>query len=91
MSTLSTSFPLYPQGSALGTMVGLLTYGSKKYESLDSLMRVTIEPLYQATQNMLPLIDKDTLAFNDYMVQCILCVIIIISDLIKLHDSWYDY
>ena len=56
------------QGSALGTMVGLLTFGNKKYESLDSLMRATIGPLYDATQKMLPLIDKDTEAFNDYMV-----------------------
>ena len=71
MSTLCAPFPLHPQGSALGTMVGLLTYGNKKYESLDSLMRGTIEPLYQATQNMLPLVDKDTLAFNDYMVRVI--------------------
>ena len=49
-------------------MVGLLTYGNRKYESLDSVMRVTIRPLYEATQKMLPLIDKDTQAFNDYMV-----------------------
>lgn len=49
-------------------MVGLLTYGNKKYESLDSVMRATIEPLYDATQKMLPLIDKDTEAFSDYMV-----------------------
>lgn len=53
---------------ALGTMVGLLTYGNKKYESLDSEMRSTIGPLYDATQKMLPLIDKDTEAFSDYMV-----------------------
>ena len=49
-------------------MVGLLTYGNRKYESLDSVMRATIGPLYDATQKMLPLIDKDTAAFNDYMV-----------------------
>ena len=49
-------------------MVGLLTYGNRKYESLDSVMRATIRPLYEATQKMLPLIDKDTQAFNDYMV-----------------------
>ena len=49
-------------------MVGLLTYGNRKYESLDSVMRATIGPLYEATQKMLPLIDKDTQAFNDYMV-----------------------
>ena len=49
-------------------MVGLLTFGNKKYESLDSEMRSTIGPLYDATQKMLPLIDKDTEAFNDYMV-----------------------
>ena len=49
-------------------MVGMLTYGNRKYESLDSVMRATIGPLYDATQKMLPLIDKDTAAFNDYMV-----------------------
>ena len=55
-------------------MVGMLTYGNKKYESLDSVMRVTIGPLYDATQKMLPLIDKDTAAFNDYMVHSYTCV-----------------
>ena len=60
------------QGSALGTMVGLLSFGNRKYESLDSLMRATIKPLHEATQQLIPLIDKDTQAFNDYMVSFLL-------------------
>lgn len=76
--TISTLHTI--QGTALGTMVGLLTYGNKKYESLDSLMRATIGPLYEATQKMLPLIDRDTEAFNDYMVHvCELLVVHMLS------------
>ncbi len=59
---------LHAQGAALGTMVGLLTFGNKKYEALDSTMRATIAPLHTGTQQMLPLIDRDTQAFTAYMV-----------------------
>ena len=58
---------LLPQGAALGSMVGLLTFGNRKFEALDSVMRAAIQPLHAATQSMLSSVDKDTQAFSDYM------------------------
>ena len=57
------------QGAALGAMVGLLTFGNRKYESLDPFMRTAIPPLHNAVQQLLPLVDKDTQAFNYYLVR----------------------
>lgn len=54
-------------GSALAMMVGQLTFGYKKFEQLDSLMRSAIAPLHLATQQLLPLVDRDTEAFTDFM------------------------
>lgn len=58
-------------------MVGLLTFGNRKFEALDPVMRVAIPPLHSATQQLIPLIDKDTQAFSSYMVSpthcCIAC------------------
>ena len=42
-------------------------YGSKKWESLDGTMRELIGPLHEAMMEMIPMIDADTDAFNDYM------------------------
>ncbi|CAI8045000.1 Formimidoyltransferase-cyclodeaminase [Geodia barretti] len=55
-------------GAALGTMVGLLTYGKKKYEDLDDVMRKTIGPLHDNLQKMMPLVDRDSEAFAEYMM-----------------------
>ena len=49
-------------------MVGLLTYGKKKYEDLDDVMRKTIGPLHDNLQKMMPLVDRDSEAFAEYMV-----------------------
>ena len=54
-------------GSGLGAMVGWMTYGSKKWENLDGTMRELIGPLHEAMMEMIPMIDADTDAFNDYM------------------------
>lgn len=59
---------LFLQGSGLGTMVGLMSYGNKKYEPLDPLMRTLIPPLQQTMLELIDMVDKDTSAFNDYMV-----------------------
>jgi glutamate formiminotransferase/formiminotetrahydrofolate cyclodeaminase len=56
------------QGAALGAMTGFMSYGNKKFENLDSQMRKLLPPLYKASKDLLPLIDADALAFNDYMV-----------------------
>lgn len=54
-------------GAALGAMVGWMTYGNKKFEHLDSTMRKLIPPLHNKMKELIPLIDADTNAFNDYM------------------------
>ena len=47
--------------------MGLLTFGNRKFESLDSIMRTAIKALHTTMQQMIPLVDKDTNAFKDYM------------------------
>jgi glutamate formiminotransferase/formiminotetrahydrofolate cyclodeaminase len=54
-------------GAALGAMVGWTTYGKKKFEDKDALMRRIIPPLHQAMTDLIPMIDADTTAFNEYM------------------------
>lgn len=49
-------------------MVGLLTYGKKQWEELDEKMRTLIPPLYSIVDDILPLIEADTEAFEDYVV-----------------------
>jgi glutamate formiminotransferase / formiminotetrahydrofolate cyclodeaminase len=54
-------------GAALGAMVGWLTYGKRKFEAKDPVMRRLLPPLNAAMQRLLPLVDEDTLAFSAYM------------------------
>lgn len=54
-------------GAALGTMAGLLTYGNRKFEHLDGVMRASIAPLYTAMMSLLPLVESDSRAFSEYM------------------------
>lgn len=54
-------------GAGLGTMVGWMTYGKRKFEEKDAVMRRLIPPLHRATEALVPLIDADTRAFADYM------------------------
>ncbi len=54
-------------GVGLGAMVAKLTYGVRKFEHLDKEMRQIIPPLHNASQALIPMIDADTNAFNDYM------------------------
>lgn len=54
-------------GAALGTMVGWLSFGNKKFEALDSTMRKLIPPMKEAMHDLLPMIDADTAAFSAYM------------------------
>jgi len=55
-------------GSGLGAMMGWMSYGSKKFEHLDSKMRKFIPPLHDAMKQLISMIDADTNAFNDYMI-----------------------
>jgi glutamate formiminotransferase/formiminotetrahydrofolate cyclodeaminase len=54
-------------GAALGTMVGWMTYGKRKFDDKDAVMRGLIPPLHGAMEALIPLIDADTQAFAAYM------------------------
>lgn len=49
-------------------MVGWMTYGKRKFENLDPQMRQLIPQLRQAMNDLIPLVDADTSAFDQYMV-----------------------
>ena len=51
--------------------MGKLTYGKKQWETLDNRMRGIIPPLHAAMLDILPMVDADTEAFNDYMVNTV--------------------
>lgn len=54
-------------GAALGAMVGWLTYGRRKYEHLDDIMREHLPPLVELQEELLQAVDADTDAFGEYM------------------------
>lgn len=54
-------------GAALGAMVGWLTYGKRRFEDKDTLMRRLIPPLHEAEQRLIPLIDADASSFDAYL------------------------
>lgn len=59
---------LFLQGSALGLMVGWMSFGNRKFEHLDAKMRHLIPRLQETMLALVPMIDADTNAFNEYMV-----------------------
>lgn len=63
----SVSAALAAMGAGLGSMVAKLTQGVRKFEALESTMRRIIPPLHEASRALIPMIDADTNAFNDYM------------------------
>ena len=63
----SVSAALAALGAGLGAMAAKLTWGVRKFEHLDQDMRRIIPPLHEAAQALIPLIDADTNAFEDYM------------------------
>ncbi|NJD09285.1 MAG: glutamate formimidoyltransferase [Gemmatimonadetes bacterium] len=54
-------------GAALGAMVGWLTYGRRKFEHLDEVMRTNIPPLVEIQKELLLAVDQGTEAFEDYL------------------------
>ncbi|CAF2405115.1 unnamed protein product [Rotaria sp. Silwood2] len=54
-------------GSALSTMCALLTYGMRKWESLEKEIRIIIPPLHIATRALMNTLDADTEALNAYL------------------------
>ena len=63
----SASAAIAAIGTGLGTMVANLTFGVRKFEHLDRQMRKIIPVLNELTQQLIPQIDADTSAFNEYM------------------------
>ncbi|CAF3071959.1 unnamed protein product [Rotaria socialis] len=54
-------------GAALGTMCALLTYGMRKWESLEKEIRIIIPSLHAATKTLMNTLDTDTEALNAYL------------------------
>lgn len=63
----SVSALIASMGAGLGAMMGWMSYGTKKFEHLDADMRKLIAPLHENMKKLIPMIDADTNAFNDYM------------------------
>ncbi len=63
----SASAAIAAIGSALGSMVAKLTYGVRKFEKQEPELRKIIPVLHETTLKLIPLIDADTNAFNDYV------------------------
>ncbi len=63
----SASAAIAAIGSGLGAMVSKLTYGVRKFEHLENRLRKTIPILHETTLKLIPMIDADTNAFNDYV------------------------
>lgn len=53
-------------GAALGAMVGWMTYGKRRFEEKDALMRRLIPPLHEAMESLVVLVDEDSRAFDAY-------------------------
>lgn len=54
-------------GAALGAMVAWLTYGRRKYEHLDAVVRKNLPTLVEVQEALLRAVDLDTDAYTDYM------------------------
>lgn len=63
----SVSAAMAAVGAGLGSMVAKLTYGVRKFEGVDAHMRKQIPMLHDLTQKLIPMIDADTSAFNEFM------------------------
>ncbi|MBU0972016.1 MAG: glutamate formimidoyltransferase [Proteobacteria bacterium] len=63
----SVSAAIAALGAGLGSMVAKLTLGVRKFEDVDDKMRTLVPPLHEAANALIPMIDADTSAFNDYV------------------------
>jgi len=55
-------------GASLGQMTAWMTYGHKKFESSDSVVKSVLPVLHRNVEQLLPLIDADAMAFNNFIV-----------------------
>ncbi|MCP3872324.1 MAG: glutamate formimidoyltransferase [Desulfobacteraceae bacterium] len=63
----SVSAAIAALGAGLGSMAAKLTFGVRKFEDLDGKMRKLVPVLHHASNDLIPMIDADTNAFNDYV------------------------
>ncbi|MCP3898243.1 MAG: glutamate formimidoyltransferase, partial [Desulfobacteraceae bacterium] len=63
----SVSAAIAALGAGLGSMVAKLTLGVRKFEDVDPKMREIIPALHDASNALIPMVDADTQAFNDYV------------------------
>ncbi len=63
----SVSATAAAMGAGLGAMVANLTYGVRRFEDRDAQMRRIIPVLNTVTQQLIPMIDADTSAFETFM------------------------
>ena len=63
----SVSAAMAAMGAGLGAMTAKLTYGVRKFEDLDAKIRAIIPQLHHVSRQLIPMIDADTNAFNEYM------------------------
>jgi glutamate formiminotransferase/formiminotetrahydrofolate cyclodeaminase len=63
----SASAALAAVGVGLGSMVAKLTHGVRRFEKVQPHMEKVIPTLHDLTQQLIPMIDADTSAFNEYM------------------------
>ena len=63
----SASAAIAAIGSGLGSMVAKLTYGVRKFEQHEMALRKIIPILHKTAMDLIPMIDADTNAFNDYV------------------------
>ncbi len=54
-------------GVGLGAMVAKLTHGVRRFEDVQPHMMKIIPTLHELTRQLIPMIDADTSAFNEYM------------------------
>ena len=63
----SASAAIAAVGIGLGAMVAKLTHGVRRFEEVQPHMMKVIPTLHQLTRQLIPMIDADTSAFNEYM------------------------
>jgi glutamate formiminotransferase/formiminotetrahydrofolate cyclodeaminase len=63
----SASALMAAMGAALGAMVGWMTYGKRRFEKEEPVMKRLIPPLDEAMRALVPLIDRDARAFDRYL------------------------
>jgi hypothetical protein len=54
-------------------MCGLMTFGRKQWDHLDQTMRSVLPDTHKTMKYLIPMVDADSDAFNQYMVRYLKC------------------